>query len=96
MNKRDLSEADIRTKYITPAIVGPGGSKWAPMTQMLEERPYFTDGRITVRGKTAQRGQRKRVGYVLCYKPNLPLAIVEAKDATHAVGAGMQQALAGR
>ena len=94
MNKKSLSEADIRTKFITPAIVGPGGSKWDPMTQMLEELHYFTDGRITVRGKTAQRGQRKRVDYVLYYKPNLPLAIVEAKDATHAVGAGMQQALA--
>jgi type I restriction enzyme, R subunit len=94
MNKRDLSEADIRTKFITPAIVGPGGSKWDPMTQMLEEFHYFTNGRITVRGKTAQRGPRKRVDYILYYKPNLPLAIVEAKDATHAVGAGMQQALA--
>jgi type I restriction enzyme R subunit len=94
MNKRELSEADIRTKFITPAIVGPGGSKWDPMTQMLEEFHYFTNGRITVRGKTAQRGPRKRVDYILYYKPNLPLAIVEAKDATHAVGAGMQQALA--
>ena len=94
MNKRELSEADIRTKFITPAIVGPDGSKWDPMTQMLEEFHYFTNGRITVRGKTAQRGPRKRVDYILYYKPNLPLAIVEAKDAMHAVGAGMQQALA--
>jgi len=94
MNKRELSETDIRTKFITPAIVGSEGSKWDPMTQMLEEFHYFTNGRITVRGKTAQRGPRKRVGYILYYKPNLPLAIVEAKDATHAVGAGMQQALA--
>ena len=93
MNKRDLTEADIRTKFITPAIVGVNGSKWNPLTQMLEELQYFTDGRVNVRGKSTSRGPRKRVDYILYYKPNLPLAIVEAKGASHAVGAGMQQAL---
>jgi type I restriction enzyme R subunit len=94
MEQHNLSETDIRTKFITPAIVGPDGSKWNPMTQMLEELHYFTNGRISVQGKKAHRGPRKRVDYVLFYKPNLPLAIVEAKDASHAVGAGMPQALA--
>ena len=93
MNKRDLTEADIRTKFITPAIVGVNGSKWNPLTQMLEERHHFTDGRINVRGKSTSRGPGKRVDYILYYQPNLPIAIVEAKDANHAVGAGMQQAL---
>jgi hypothetical protein len=50
MNKKALTEADIRTKFITPAIVGPGGAKWDLMTQVLEER-YFTKGRVIVRGK---------------------------------------------
>ena len=49
MNKQDLTEADIRTKFITPAIVGVNGSKWNPLTQMLEERQYFTDGRVNER-----------------------------------------------
>ena len=93
MNKTDLSETDIRTKFITPAIVGVNESKWNPLTQMLEERQYFTAGRVNVRGKSASRGPRKRVDYILYYKPNLPLAIVEAKDASHTVGAGMPQAL---
>ena len=92
MNKKDLTEADIRTKFITPAIAGPGGSKWNVMTQMLEER-YFTKGRIIVRGKTVQRGEAKKADYILFYKPNIPIAVVEAKDNNHSVGAGMQQAL---
>ncbi|PWT83142.1 MAG: restriction endonuclease [Acidobacteria bacterium] len=92
MNKKDLTEADIRTKFITPAILGPGGSKWNVMTQVLEER-YFTKGRIIVRGKTVIRGEAKKADYILFYKPNIPIAIVEAKDNNHSVGAGMQQAL---
>jgi type I restriction enzyme R subunit len=92
MNKKDLTEADIRTKFITPAIAGANGSKWNVMTQMLEER-YFTKGRIIVRGKTVQRGEAKKADYILFYKPNIPIAVVEAKDNNHSVGAGMQQAL---
>jgi type I restriction enzyme R subunit len=92
MNKKALTEADIRTKFITPAIIGPGGSKWNVMTQVLEER-YFTKGRVIVRGKAVTRGEAKKADYILFYKPNLPLAVIEAKDNNHAVGAGMQQAL---
>src|SRR6266487_5963398 len=92
MNKKDLTEADIRTKFITPAIAGPNGSKWNVMTQMLEER-YFTKGRIIVRGKTVQRGEAKKADYILFYKPNIPIAVIEAKDNNHSVGSGMQQAL---
>ena len=62
------------------------------MTQVLEER-YFTKGRIIVRGKTVQRGEAKKADYILFYKPNIPVAVVEAKDNNHSVGAGMQQAL---
>lgn len=92
MNKKKLTEADIRTKFITPALVGEDGSKWDVMSQILEEH-YFTKGRVIVRGETVTRGKAKKADYLLFYKPNLPIAVVEAKDNTHAVGAGMQQAL---
>ena len=92
MNKKHLTETDIRTKFITPAIVGENGSKWDRMTQFLEEY-YFTRGWVIVRGKSATRGSAKKADYILFYKPNLPLAVVEAKDNNHPVGAGMQQAL---
>jgi type I restriction enzyme R subunit len=62
------------------------------MTQVLEER-YFTKGRIIVRGKTVQRGEAKKADYILFYKPNILIAVIEAKDNNHSVGAGMQQAL---
>jgi type I restriction enzyme R subunit len=89
MNKKDLSERDICTKFITPNLVAAG---WDLDTQIREE-VGFTDGRIYVRGKIHARGSQKRVDYILYYKPNIPLAIIEAKDNKHTVGAGMQQAL---
>ena len=92
MDKRSLSETDIRTKFITPALVGSGGGKWDVMTQIREE-VFFTKGRVIVRGKTVTRGEAKKADYLLYARPNLPLAVIEAKDATQAVGAGMQQAL---
>lgn len=92
MNKKALTETDIRTKYITPALLGTNGDKWNLMTQMREEA-YFTRGRVIVRGKTVKRGEAKKADYLLFYKPNLPLAVLEAKDNNHSVGDGMQQAL---
>jgi type I restriction enzyme R subunit len=89
MNKRDLSERDICTKYITPAVKQAG---WDEMTQVREE-VGFTKGRIIVRGKLVTRGKAKRADYVLYYKPNIPIAIIEAKDNNCSVGDGMQQAL---
>jgi type I restriction enzyme R subunit len=88
MNKKALSETDIRTKFITPAIA----AKWNVMTQVREE-VFFTAGQVIVRGKTVSRGTAKKADYVLYHKPNQPLAIVEAKDNNHPVGGGMQQAL---
>ena len=79
MNKKTLAEADIRTKFITPAIVGVNGTKWDVMTQLREEI-YFTKGRVIVRGKTVKRGEAKKADYILFYKPNIPIAVVEAKD----------------
>ncbi len=92
MNKKTLTEADIRTKFITPALVGANGDKWDLLTQVREE-VFFTKGRVIVRGKTVKRGVARRADYILFYKPNIPLALIEAKDNNHAVGDGMQQAL---
>ncbi|MFI7433005.1 EcoAI/FtnUII family type I restriction enzme subunit R [Micromonospora haikouensis] len=89
MNKRNLSEADICAKFITPAIIAAG---WDEYTQIQRE-VHFTKGQIHVRGKMVTRGKSKFADYVLYYKPNLPIAIVEAKDNKHSVGDGMQQAL---
>ena len=91
MDKKALTEADIRTKFITPALLGPDGSKWNVMTQLREEI-YFTKGRVIVRGKTVKRGEAKKADYILYLKPGVPIA-VSSKDNTHTVGAGMQQAL---
>lgn len=89
MNKKELSERDICTKFITPALRQAG---WDEQTQFLEE-VSFTKGRITVRGKLVARGTAKRADYILYIKPNVPIGIIEAKDNRHAVGDGMQQAL---
>jgi type I restriction enzyme R subunit len=92
MNKKILTETDIRSKFITPALCGPGGAGWDLMTQIREEA-YFTKGRVIVRGKNVNRGEAKKADYLLYYKPNLPIAVIEAKDNNHAVGDGIQQAL---
>jgi type I restriction enzyme, R subunit len=88
LDKKTLSERDICTKYITPALQISG---WDLEKQILEE-VSFTDGKIFVRGKLTARGKRKRADYILYYKAN-PVAIIEAKDNNHSVNAGIQQAL---
>lgn len=85
-----LSEQDVRTKFITPAIVEKAG--WDRDRQLREE-VYFTDGRIIVQGSRVHRAPGKKADYILYYKPNIPLAVVEAKDGSHLVGSGMQQAM---
>ena len=89
MSKRDLSEQDICLRYITPAIESAG---WDKMKQIRTEYS-FTDGQVIVRGNISVRGHRKRADYLLSFKSNLPLAVVEAKDNTHFLGDGMQQAI---
>ncbi len=88
-SKKDLTEHDIRTKYITPAIKQAG---WDEVTQLREEL-YFTKGRIEVKGKIVKRGKGKKADYILYYKKNFPIAVVEAKDNNNSVGSGMQQAM---
>jgi len=89
VDKSALSERDICTKYITPALKDAG---WDLQRQVREE-VSFTAGRIVVRGRMHARGKRKRADYVLSYRPNVPLAVIEAKDNSHSLGDGMQQAL---
>ena len=89
MNKKDLSESDIKAKFITPAILNSG---WDEQTQLAREI-FFTDGRIHVKGKKTQRGKRKFADYILFIQPNVPIAIIEAKDNKHSVRGGIQQAL---
>jgi len=89
LNKKDLTERDICTKFITPALEHSG---WDLHTQIREE-VSFTNGRIIVRGKLVTRGKAKRADYILYYKPNIPIALIEAKDNNNPVGGGIQQAL---
>jgi type I restriction enzyme R subunit len=89
MEKRSLSERDICTKFITPALRKAG---WDEITQIREE-VSFTKGRIIVRGKLVSRGKGKRADYILSVKPNIPIAIIETKENTLPVAAGMQQGL---
>ena len=89
MGKRDLSEEDIKARYITPAIIDSG---WDLKKQVRLEYA-FTAGRIILRGNVTARGKQKRADYVLFYKSNFPLAVIEAKDNNHPVGAGLQQAI---
>lgn len=88
MNKKALSERDICTKYITPAILQAGWDQ-----SHIREEYTLTDGQVIVRGNLTSRGKKKRADYILFHKPNLPIAVIEAKDNKHSVGAGMQQAL---
>jgi len=88
MGKRNLSEEDIKSRYITPAVEAAGWEK-----EQIRFEYNFTDGRIIVRGNVAARGKRKRADYILFYKSNIPLAVIEAKKNTYSVGAGLQQAV---
>ena len=88
-DKRKLSERDICSKFITPAIERAG---WDLIAQIREEFS-LTKGRIVVRGQLHTRAKNKRADYVLFYKPNIPIAVIEAKDNNHSVADGMQQGL---
>ena len=89
LDKSSLSERDICSKYITPAVIEAG---WDLHTQIREE-VSFTAGRIIVKGKKVSRGEAKRADYILYYKPGVPIAVIEAKDNKHSIGSGMQQAI---
>lgn len=86
---KDLSEEDIKIKYITPAIQK---SNWDIQNQVRCEY-YYTAGKMNVRENVATRGKRKYVDYLLSYKSNLPIAIIEAKDNNVTEAHGIQQAI---
>lgn len=89
MNKKALSETDIISKYIMPAIKLAG---WDDMTQIRQE-VKLRDGKVVVRGMVAARKKVKSADIVLYHKPSMPLAVIEAKANKHEVGKGMQQGL---
>ena len=89
MAYNQLTEEDTKRIEITPAIVSKG---WDNKAQIRQEF-YFTDGQVMVRGKEIKRGKPKKADYILFYKPNLPLAIVEAKSGYKSVSDGIQQGI---
>ena len=89
MNKKDLTERDICSKFINPALLKSG---W-DMKKQIREEVSFTDGRVIVQGNVHTRGKQKRADYILYYTASQPIVIIEAKDNKHPVGSGMQQAL---
>ena len=91
LDKKKLSESDICDKFIRPAMEQAG---WHGLEQIFREFPLRA-GRMVVNGNKAQRDKSTVLfaDYVLCLKPNIPLAVVEAKDNQHAIGAGMPQAI---
>lgn len=89
MKKSEMTEEDIKLQFITPAIESAGWDK----KEHIKMEYYFTDGRVIVRGNKTARGIRKKADYLLYYRPNIPIAIVEAKENNHSLGDGMQQAI---
>lgn len=87
INKKQLSEDDIRSMFITPSIK----LKWSD--SQIRQNKSYTEGEVIIGNKVIKRGKTKRPDYILYYKPNIPIAIVEAKDNNFSIGAGMQQAL---
>ncbi|MDB9733621.1 DEAD/DEAH box helicase family protein [Porticoccaceae bacterium] len=89
MDKAKLTETDIITKFILPAIDNAG---WDSMTQLRQE-VKLRDGKVIVRGQVGMRKTVKSADIVLYHKPNMPLAVIEAKANKHEVGKGIQQGL---
>ena len=91
MDKKSLSESDISDKYVRPALVSAG---WHTLDQIYAQFPLRA-GRVVVRGNRSQRDTSTvlKADFVLCFKPNIPLAVVEVKKARLSMQAGMQQAI---
>jgi type I restriction enzyme, R subunit len=89
MKEERLSEQDVTSKFVLPALQRAG---WDSLSQ-IREQYTFTAGRIVVRGKTVKRGEQKRIDVLLFHKNHYPIAIIEVKGHSHALGDGMQQGL---
>ena len=89
LNPFEFSEADTCREYVTPAIQASG---WGDSPFEIAEQRSFTDGRIVLTGRTAKRREGKRADYLLRYRRDLTLAVVEAKPYKAPAGDGLQQA----
>src|SRR5699024_2784718 len=89
-SKKQMTEEDIKNKFITPAITKSG---WDVQSDKVFFEHSFTDGRVIVRASLTPRTRGKRADYLLMYKKNNPIAIIEAKDNKHSIGSGIQQAI---
>ena len=88
MDKKSLTEADIRSKFIDPAINAKGWTE-----DMILREKYITDGRVIFNGSVHARKEGKKPDYILYKMPNMPIAVIEAKDNNKPIGGGMQQAM---
>ena len=87
LQKKDMTEEDIKLQYITPAVT----SKWD--RQKITMETQVTDGKISLKGNFAVREKGKRADYLLYLSPNNPIAVIEAKDNNHQISEGLQQAM---
>lgn len=87
LSKRNMTEEDIKLQFITPAVT----EKWSRGKITMETR--ITDGKINLKGNLAFREKPKRADYLLYLSANNPIAVIEAKDNTHSISYGLQQAM---
>lgn len=87
LQKKDMTEEDIKLQYITPAVT----SKWN--RQKITMETQVTDGKISLKGNLAVREKGKRADYLLYLSPDNPIAVIEAKDNNHQISEGLQQAM---
>ena len=87
LQKKDMTEEDIKLQYITPAVT----SKWERKKITMETQ--ITDGKINLKGNLVVREKGKRADYLLYLSPNNPIAVIEAKDNKHQISEGLQQAM---
>lgn len=86
---KKLTEEDVKFRFVDPAIESKGWKK-----RQISKEYYFTDGQIIVTGKKVRRANGKKADYILTSRRGeIPLAVIEAKDLSHSVGLGMQQAI---
>lgn len=88
LDKKQMTEEDIKLNYITPSLFAKG---WQDRITM-ETKVQFTDGKVNLRGNNINREAPKKADYVLYFRREYPIAIIEAKDNNHSVSFGMQQA----
>ena len=89
LDKKQMTEEDIKYSFITPAIQAKG---WSDKITM-ETQVKFTDGKINLKGNVVKREPAKKADYILYLNSNNPIAIIEAKDNNHTVSYGLQQAM---